>query len=176
MIIIIGPSASGKSTIEKELVKVGYKNIVSYTTRPIRINEEQDREYHFISEDEFSKKISEGFFAESTIYGPRWRYGAAKEDVHEDSVVVVEPYGMRQLKKIEGANTKIFFIECPERQRIVRLVNRGDDIMELFRRVISDKGLFYGVYDEVDYIINNEDGKLHEAVTEILEILGKEDC
>ena len=172
MIIIIGCAGSGKSTIEKELVKDGYKKIVSYTSRPIRANECDHCDYHFLSEDEFKKKYNEGFFAEHTVYNG-WYYGVAKEDCHNDSLVVVEPYGFRQLKSKPELKVTSFFINVPERVRLKRMVDRGDNLMEVFRRIFSDQGVFQGIEDEVNYVIGN-DRPLEETIDEILLVLRKD--
>jgi guanylate kinase len=169
MIILIGASAAGKSTIEKELVKKGYTNIISYTSRPIRSCEINHKDYHFIYKEEFIEKNKKGFFAESTIYND-WFYGIAKEDIQSDAIVVVEPRGFRQLKKLSKENNiplLSFFIEAPERVRLKRMVDRGDNLMEVFRRIFSDQGVFQGIEDEVDHIINN-DRPIEETVKEII--------
>lgn len=173
MIILIGASAAGKSTIEKELVKNGYNNIISYTSRPIRCNETNHKDYHFISKEEFSLKNKEGFFAENTIYND-WFYGIAKENIRPDAIIVVEPHGFRQLKKLSKENNVpllSFFIEAPERVRLKRMVDRGDNLMEIFRRIFSDQGVFQGIEDEVDYIINNN-RPIEETIKNILSLLG----
>lgn len=56
MIALLGESASGKSTIEKELInKYGLKKIVSYTTRQPRVGEEDGVDYHFVTDAEFEE-------------------------------------------------------------------------------------------------------------------------
>jgi guanylate kinase len=170
MIILIGASASGKSTIEKAL---GYDRVISYTTRPIRPNEMDGVDYHYISMNEFNHKVLDGFFAESTFYN-NWHYGMAKKDCTDNKLVVVESFGMRQLKKVKDIHITSFLIEAPERQRVCRMMKRGDDLMESFRRIISDQGSFNGIWDEIDYRINNEDGKLEQAIEEIKSILNDE--
>ena len=175
MIVIIGESAAGKSSIEKALVEHGYNQIISYTTRPKRINEVEDVDYHYISEQDFLNKLKNGFFAEHTLYN-NWYYGIAKEDCIDDSIAVVEPFGFRQLKAIEGLNIKSFYIKADERERLVRMVKRGDNLLEIFRRIFSDQGVFQGINREVNYVIDNSDGKLDNAVNNILQILqGKGD-
>ena len=57
MILLCGKTCSGKTVIRKELVKMGLKSIVTYTTRPIRDGEIEDVTYHYISKEEFLKKI-----------------------------------------------------------------------------------------------------------------------
>ena len=154
MIVLLGHSGSGKDTILNMLVACGYKKIVSYTSRPPRTNEIDGDAYHFISEEEFKKKSKEGFFAEEVTYH-EWYYGISKEDCLDDRVVVVEPWGLRQLKKL-GMNVTSFFIKVDERERIARLNNRGDDVTELTRRIISDRDTFRGIEDEVDYVIEEK--------------------
>jgi guanylate kinase len=167
MIILIGSSAGGKSSIEKELVKLGYKNIISYTTRPIRHMEVNHKDYHFVTDDEFKTMKDNGFLAESTVYNS-WKYGAAKEDCKQDNILVCEPLGFRQVKKF--CDTISFYIEVPEGVRLKRMVDRGDNLMEMFRRIVSDQGTFNGVPEECDFIIDNN-RPLEETVEEIYEIL-----
>ena len=154
MILLVGESASGKSTIEKQLVNYGYSKIVSYTTRPMREGEVNGIDYHYISEEDFLYHLKINFFAEYTVYNG-WYYGIAHEDCLDNSVVVVEPHGFRQLLKIPNLHIKSFYIQVPERVRLKRMVDRGDNLMEVFRRIFSDQGLFQFIDKEVDYVVQN---------------------
>ena len=78
---------------------------------------------------------------------------------------------MKQLKANKDLKVKSFYIETDERTRVVRMMKRGDNIMESFRRIISDQGMFSGIEYEVDYIIPNPDGELDLAVEKIVNIL-----
>jgi guanylate kinase len=166
MICILGCAGAGKSTLEKELVKLGYENIISHTSRPIRQNEKNDVDYHFISDKEFEDKLNNGFFAEHTKYNG-WFYGVANENCNKNSLVVVEPFGFRQLKSKKELNVFSFFIDVPERTRLKRMVDRGDNLMEIFRRIFSDQGVFQGIENEVDCVINN-DQPLGTTINEML--------
>jgi guanylate kinase len=170
MIVLIGHSASGKSVCEKELEKRGYDRIISYTTRPMRVGETQDIEYHFISENDFLKKYKNGFFAERTKYRG-WMYGIAEMDCIDNATAVVEPIGFRALQKIEYLNIKSFFLKVSERERLIRMAKRGDDIAEIFRRLYSDQGSFACIEEEVDYVVENENRTVAETVDEILRYL-----
>ena len=60
MLVLVGPSASGKTEATKLLIeKYNLKKLVTYTTRKIRVNEVNGKDYHFISVDEFKQKIQE---------------------------------------------------------------------------------------------------------------------
>lgn len=171
MIILLGESSSGKSSIEKLMVeKYGYNKVVSYTTRQPRENEVDGVDYHFISVYEFNKLEAQGFFAETAKYNG-WYYGTAKEDCTDDKVAVLTPHGMRQIKKIDGINVVSFYISVPRRDRLIKILQRGDDIEEAYRRNLSDVGQFDGIEDEVDYKICN--GGYVRTVERMAEIIIK---
>ena len=59
LLVILGKTSSGKDvTLNNLVAKHGYKKIITYTTRPMRLNEQQDVTYHFISEDDFVQRIT----------------------------------------------------------------------------------------------------------------------
>lgn len=156
MIVLVGESASGKSSIEKYLVdNYGYNKVISYTTRSPRPNEIDGLDYHFISVEEFKELKENGFFAETAVYN-NWYYGTAKEDCTDDKIAVLTPHGLRQISKVDGISTVSFYINVPRRDRLIKILQRGDDIEEAYRRSLSDVGQFDGIEDEVDYVINND--------------------
>lgn len=156
MIVLVGESASGKSSIEKCLVEsYGYNKIVSYTTRSPREGEVNGEDYHFIGTEQFLKLKSEGFFAETAVYN-NWYYGIAKEDCTNDKVAVLTPHGLRQVSKLPDINVTSFYIKVPRRDRLIKILQRGDNIEEAYRRSLSDVGQFDGIEDEVHYIICND--------------------
>lgn len=170
MIVLVGESASGKSSIERNLVdNYGYKKIVSYTTRQPRQGEIDGVDYHYISENQFTKLQKEGYFAEVGEYNG-WHYGTAKKDCTSDKVAVVTPHGLRQLKKIPDLDIHAFYINVPRRDRLIKILQRGDNIEEAYRRSLSDVGQFDGISDEVDYIISNENytKSIDEMTKEVL--------
>lgn len=155
IIALVGESASGKSTIEKDLVKLGHKKITSYTTRSIRKGEVDGVDYHYISDDEFKRLQSANFFAEVGEYRG-WLYGSAKEDFVDNSVIVLTPHGLRQVKRDRAIEVCSFYINVPRRDRLIKILQRGDDLEEAYRRSLTDVGVFDGIKDEVDSVINNE--------------------
>lgn len=159
MIILVGESASGKSSIEKILAdKYGYKKIVSYTTRPPRQGEINGVDYHFISGDEYAEKCSAGFFAETGSYNG-WLYGTTKDQYCKNTICVLTPHGLRQIKKCFGEDIELriksFYIKVPRRDRLIKILERGDEINEAIRRNQSDVGQYDGIEDEVDFVIEN---------------------
>lgn len=67
--IIIGKSASGKDTIQRELIEsYNIQNIITTTTRPIREGEQDGKDYCFISTKMFEKAIEDNMFLEYRVY------------------------------------------------------------------------------------------------------------
>jgi len=162
IVVLVGESASGKSTLEKMATQTysALHKIVSYTTRPCRNGEQNDVDYRFCSESEFKYLDANDTFIESAEYRG-WHYGSAKKDYidGEDHIVVLTPHGCRQLKKWAKDHPEInvisFYIKVDRRSRLIKILERGDDIDESYRRNISDVGQFDGFSDEADCVITN---------------------
>lgn len=172
MILLLGKSASGKDTIQKELIKMGMNSVVSYTTRPMRVGEREGIEYHFITKEEFFKKEKEGFFAETTSYnvatGETWYYGSAIEDLTDDKVVIVNPDGYRQIKKIKSLNPVSFLLNVDKNILWTRLQNRGDNLEEAKRRLIADDNDFEGLSECVDFVLRNDLGVQPKYIADMI--------
>jgi guanylate kinase len=155
ILVILGESASGKSTVEKELVKYGFIKTVSYTTRSPRDGEIDGIDYYFISDSEFETRRNNGDFCEIGKYNG-WNYATAIEDCTDDKVVVLTPHGLRQMKRYKDLDIISFYIDVPRRDRLIKILQRKDDIEEAYRRSLSDVGMFDGIKDEVDFVIHND--------------------
>jgi len=171
-VVLIGASASGKSTLQTMLIKREpcFKKVVTYTTRPPRDGEVNGVDYHYITNEEFDKLVNEGFFAEHNSYR-EWSYGTPKHELmndNENHVIVLTPAGYRELKK-NNIETLSILIDVDRRSRLINNLKRGDNIEEAYRRSLSDVGQFDGVANEVDYIIDNSQYRYNEE--EMLDIL-----
>lgn len=157
MLVLIGESAAGKSSVAKYLVNnLGFNNIVIYTTREPRKGEVDGVDYHFISEKHFNTMKERGLFAETANYNG-WYYGSVKKDYisSQTKVAVLTPHGIRQIKK-NGIGAYIVYIKVSRRDRLIKILQRGDNIEEAYRRNLSDVGQFDGIEDEVNLIVEND--------------------
>lgn len=155
MIVIVGESSSGKSTLANYLMNnYYYKKIITYTTREPRKGEKEGVDYHYISQEEFDKLDKMGFFAETASYNG-WKYGSAKEDYTDNAVVVLTPRGLRSIKANGVENIKAIYLKVPRRDRLIKCLKRGDNIEEAYRRSLSDVGQFDGIEDEVTLVLRN---------------------
>lgn len=159
MFVILGESGSGKSTVINMLVEdCGLRNIVMYTTRPMRKNEMQDKDYHFVDDNTFSTMMKSNMFAAYSYYNG-WGYGVANDDCNlaANGVVAVTPHGLRQLRNVLGGDKiKSIYLSVSRRERLVRLLNRGDDVDEAYRRNLSEVGQYDGVEEESDYCVKSD--------------------
>ena len=156
MIVILGASGSGKTTLVNSLIEKDnkYHRIVTYTTRPIRYGEEDGTDYHFLGEEEFDRRINDGFFAETDKYRGYF-YGTAKEDCNsKNAIAILTPTGLRTLKK-QGIDIFSVYLGVDRRSRLVSLLNRGDDVDIAYRTTLIDTGEYKGVEHDVDVVLNN---------------------
>ena len=171
ILCLLGYTSCGKSTVEKELIKKGYRKLVSHTTRAIRVGEVNGIDYNFIDKDKFHSMAEKGEFAESRHYftfeevdGVKkrsiWYYSLSKQQIKDDSkpcVVVIDKNGAIELAKYVGAeNLVMIYLECSEDTIRNRSKLRGDYSEELDRRILSDKKAFKGVENMVHATVNTE--------------------
>lgn len=179
MIIILGKTGSGKDSIINSLmIKHGYKRIIVYTTRPMRKNEMQHKDYHFISEEDFKQKISSEFFAEWKVYTTTegiWYYGSAIEDYEmadAKTVVILTPAGYQDIIKRLANKPFSFYIHSDIKTVRKRAIMRGDNMNEFMRRTEQDERDFENVEQLVDEVIdNNGDAHIDEVANKIVELI-----
>ncbi len=154
---IMGKSASGKDTIYKELLKAypELKEIILYTTRPIRDGEVDGREYFFTDDkslDEYEKKgrlIEKRTY--NTMYGP-WSYATVDDgqvDIKKHSYIgigTLESY--LKIRDYYGRDYVLpIYITIDDRTRLLRAIEREakeekPKYIELCRRYIADEDDF----------------------------------
>lgn len=153
---LMGKSSSGKDTIYKRLreLRPEWREVVPYTTRPIRDGETQGVEYHFISNEVMDELIRGERVIElrsyDTIYGC-WRYGTVNDGQIKGNgrdgdylmIGTLEGYdGMRRYFG-EGSLYPIY-IEVPEALRLERarareMKQRSPRLLEMQRRFEADE-------------------------------------
>lgn len=164
MIVIIGEGASGKDTLADALIYKDpkYRKLVMFTTRPMRDDEKDGKDYHFVNSAAFEELSKRDFFIEENTYND-WRYGTPKCEIEGDTehlVAVMTPAGMRRLR-MNGVKFISVYLRVDRRSRLIQMIERGDNIEEAYRRNVADLGQFDGIEDEVDYIIDNPGYKMN---------------
>ena len=181
ILIITGKTASGKNAIVNELTtKYGFKQLTTYTTRPMRNGEVNGETYHFVNTDDFMQKMKSGFFAEWKAYTTTegvWYYGTAMEDLEkadDKTVVILTPDGYRDIQGKVDCKVVSIYLYANNATIKKRLMARGDDPKEAERRVLHDNEDFKGIENEVDRIVyNNESDTIEGAVQKILKYVSE---
>ncbi len=144
---LMGKSSSGKDTIYKKLIqneKLSLKNIVLYTTRPIRVGEQDGVEYHFVTEEEMFSMQEEGKVIELRTYDTclgRWHYFTA-----DDENVRIEETDYIMIGTIESfLKTKAYYGE----DAVIPIMISLDDGIRLQRALDREKGQDQPKYSEM---------------------------
>lgn len=151
---IMGKSSSGKDTIYNRIrSEENLLPVVLYTTRPMRENEENGREYHFVDRACFDKMKSEGKVIEERIYNTihgEWIYFTSRDSIDLEKgncigIGTLESYV--KIKEHFGEAVVPIYIEVEDGLRLARAVERerlqtNPKYAELCRRFLADSSDF----------------------------------
>ena len=132
--VITGPSGVGKGTLIRGLLaRVPQLELsVSATTRSPRPGEQDGRDYHFLSADEFAARVSAGEFVEHAAYSGK-RYGTLRSELERrvadgtPLVLEIEVQGARQVREALPEAIQVFIAPPSLDALRARLVGRGTD-------------------------------------------------
>ncbi|MGQ9915869.1 MAG: guanylate kinase [Bryobacteraceae bacterium] len=161
--IISAPSGSGKSTLVNSLLEQepGLVFSVSYTTRAPRGDEQDGRQYHFVSREEFRRMIDAGDFIEwaqvfEDYYGTHRRYVEQGRAEGRDVVLDIDVQGARELKKKFPGAVSIFLL-APSREELEkRLRGRGDVSDAVIRKRLAKAAEEIREFERYDYVLVND--------------------
>jgi guanylate kinase len=179
LIIFSAPSGAGKTTIVHHLLSTFPDKIsfsISATTRPSRGEERHNKDYYFVSKEEFLHKVAKHEFVEfEEVYSGTF-YGTLKSEIQRiwdegKSVIFdLDVEGGLRLKKKYGDNALAIFVQPPSLEVLVeRLTGRGTDSDEKLKERIkkAEKELTYA--PKFDIVLkNNVLGKACEEAEQLL--------
>ena len=171
MIILIGESGSGKTTILNELEKRGFKKAINHTTRPKRKTDDELNEYKFLTKDEFNKMWNDGELLQRAEFNNEF-YGISTDSLKPNIACVSITDSVKDIKKrveeleIKDVDIKTFYIYVPEEERVSRMLKRGDSKEAINKRLEIDKEKFKEATKVADYTIENVN--LEDAVNNII--------
>tara|TARA_B100000035_G_scaffold194203_1_gene165800 strand:+ start:1284 stop:1904 length:621 start_codon:yes stop_codon:yes gene_type:complete len=178
-IVLSSPSGAGKTSISKKILQKDKKISlsISCTTRPKRKGEINKKDYIFISEEDFKKKIKSGNFLEyASVFS--YRYGTLTKTVSDffkkkkDVLFDIDWQGFQQLKQ-SGMDVVGIFILPPNKKELTRrLKNRGRDTFKEMKKRMSLAQDEISHFSEYDYVVVNKD--IDQCTSQILEIINAE--
>jgi guanylate kinase len=127
--VITGPSGAGKGTLIKGLLErvPGLEVAVSATTRPRRRGEVDGREYWFLTDEEFTRKVDEGAFLEWVPYVSGRRYGTLRSEIEriadDERICILElelDGALRVQNEVQRSVTIFIAADVPELERRLR--------------------------------------------------------
>ena len=179
-LIISSPSGAGKTTLTARLrgQVPDLRFSVSHTTRSPRENEQDGREYHFTTRDEFRRLVQAGEFLEwAEVHGNL--YGTSRSELAAASgnrgiIFDIDHQGARQIRTAEPAAVSIFILPPSMETLLERLRGRAlDDEATVRRRFAAARAeiTHYGMFD---YVLVNDD--LEKATCQLVSIFRAEEC
>lgn len=177
--VITGPSGVGKGTLI-ELLRERIPTLglsTSATTRAPREGEEEGREYHFLSREEFDRRAEANEFLEHAVYSGN-RYGTLRAEVEtrlaagESVLLEIEVQGARQVRAAMPEAVLVFIgPPSPESLR-ERLVGRGTDSAEAIDERLRTAELELDAQEEFKHVVVNDE--VAEAADELEAIVRRE--
>lgn len=165
ILVISGPSGSGKSSLMKEVLKEMEDSYfsISTTTREPREGEIDGLNYHFVSREEFENDIEEGYFLEWAKVHDNY-YGTSLKpilkELHAGKLVIfdIDVQGHKIAQEKFGNLITSVFITTPDQKSLrERLINRGTDKYEVIEKRLANAVSEMTRMKEYNYLLINDD-------------------
>ena len=179
-IILSSPSGAGKTTLSKKLLR-NNKNIelsISYTTRKKRPLEKNNKDYNFVSEEEFEKLKKKKYFIEwakvfNNYYGTSLIKVKKINNKGKDVLFDIDWQGSRKIKKKLGKNVVSIFILPPSKKELIkRLKKRAQDPDHIVKQRLSFYKMELSHWKDYKYVLINKN--LSDTVKKIKTIIEAE--
>jgi len=161
--VIAAPSGAGKSSLVKALMAQDQRLqlSVSHTTRAPRGQEQNGREYYFVSADEFDAMIQAKAFIEWAHVHSQ-RYGTSKQAIEDriaqgaDVILEIDFQGALQIKNIFSNAATVFILPPSLEELRARLEKRGEDAPEIIDLRMKNAEVEMAQANKFDFVIIND--------------------
>lgn len=184
LIVIVAPSGTGKSTLMKK-IREDFKGIliesISYTTRPIRPNEENGVDYFFIEKNKFEQMIDQNDFIEWAVVHGDYK-GTSKNYVEKkllegkNLIFDLDVQGADAMKAVFKDQAKIIFIKPPSFEILEqRLRGRGTETSEAIEVRLKNAKIELSRSEDYDFsIVNDQVESAYKNLADLIKQLIRE--
>jgi guanylate kinase len=183
LVVISGPSGVGKDSVVRRMEQMGYPFhfVVTATSRPRREHEEEGRDYHFLTVEQFEEMIRKGELLEhAVVYGqykgiPKAHVRAAL-DSGKDVILRLDVQGAATVRRLVPDAILVFLVAGSDDELVRRLQARKTEDPEQMRKRMETAREEMSRVGEFDYVVVNSDCHLDDAVRKIAAIITAEKC
>lgn len=146
----------------------------SATTRRVRPGERDGEHYHFLSAEEFARRVGAGDFLEHVTYAGN-RYGTLRSEIDRilasgrSPIVEIELCGARAVHETISGAVSVFISPPSLEALIARLSNRGTDTPEEIAARMTTSRVELAARDEFDHAVVNDD--IPRAVDDLADVI-----
>lgn len=190
LLILTGPTASGKTAVYSSLAKKypHLSRVVTTTSRSPRSDERDGKDYYFVSKEGFEKMIQQDKFLEYVqIYSGNY-YGTTRDEIKKvlDDKSCVWIIDVTRAAKVDGLfdssfepetarqlikKTLIIYINCPVDVIRLRLRDRGMNEALIDKRIQEDIQNWQDLKDHFKNVVINKEGELDQTTSQIIKLI-----
>jgi len=180
LFVIAAPSGAGKTSLVKALLaqEPSARFSISYTTRKMRPNEVDGRDYFFVDHPTFERMVAASEFLEHAQVFDNY-YGTARAQVEQllaqgaNVILEIDWQGAQQIRQVMKECRSIFILPPSRAELERRLRGRGTDDEAVIQRRLRDAVSDMGHWAEFDYVVVNAD--FEQALSELKAVVLQHD-
>ncbi len=182
LVIISGPSGSGKNAIVRGVLKKipQAAQMITCTTRQPRPGEKDCKDYYFLTEKEFKEKIKKNEFIEWARVHEIYYFGTSKkvleklEERYKIIILAIDVQGVRNFRKLKIPHTSIFINAESKEKLISRIKKRAGGMPnDLLKLRLKSAAKEMKEAKKYDYQVINYENRLNEAISKVCGIIRK---
>ncbi|TMC21340.1 MAG: guanylate kinase [Chloroflexi bacterium] len=183
LFVLSAPSGTGKDTVIQALKEQGmnFHVVSSVTTRSPRVGESEGNPYHFVSKETFDDMVNHDELLEYAKVHGNW-YGQPRQQIRDnllagrDVLLKIDVQGAATVRQKAPRAIYIFLVPGSIEELVQRLTHRQTETETERQRRLSDAQLELAQRHYYDYIVENRQGRLAEAVENVRAIILAERC
>jgi guanylate kinase len=166
ILLLVGPSGSGKKSFKRTCKDFGIRVIKSCTTKPKK--DERDEEvYKFLTDEQFNKLIRNDELLEWVTYNGH-KYGTLRNDFTKNCVTIVDKDAMHKILRTYAGKAYVIFFDISEEECRKSCLERGEDPSTVEQKITNDRNRLKNFDARIANMIitDNDLGRFKEILKE----------